>query len=332
MSKTLLLADGSVTIQRVVELTFAHEDVRVVSIADGRKAMQWLSSERPDIVLADVDLPDTDGYGIAAHVRKVKRLQHVPVLLLAGAFEPVDQDRVRNSGCDGVIIKPFEPQQLVARVRELLAEPEPVGVGARESASSSSAGSAAAVPAAPAGPTLRAVPPPPDLKRVAPEPKSDAAPVVAAADQGAPLTLEPLPLAPEKLELPSQPLWQGSGAFGSVSAPPPAPPPAPPRIEPLPVTPPPAAAAPPPAPKMSLANAFTALLAAEQSAMPQPPIAPMPQAAAPTVVISDSLVEDAVRKVLVRMTDDLVRRIVLETAERLIKEEIEKIKTLPEST
>ena len=85
----------------------------------------------------------------------------------------------------------------------------------------------------------------------------------------------------------------------------------------------PAPAAPPPA-KVSLVNAFSALLAAEQSSQP----AAQAQAVAP--VLSDATVEDAVRRVLARMTDDLVRRIVVETAERLIKEEIEKIKEMPE--
>jgi hypothetical protein len=69
---------------------------------------------------------------------------------------------------------------------------------------------------------------------------------------------------------------------------------------------------------VTLANAFTALLAAEQSAHP---------AGAPLGGVSEASIEDAVRRVLVRMTDDLVRRIVLDTAERLIREEIERIKS-----
>ena len=76
----------------------------------------------------------------------------------------------------------------------------------------------------------------------------------------------------------------------------------------------------PSAPKVTLANAFTALLAAEQS---------MPPAAGP-VALTEASIEDAVRRVLVRMTDDLVRRIVVDTAERLIREEIERIKANPE--
>jgi DNA-binding response OmpR family regulator len=59
MPKTLLLADDSVTIQRVIELTFANEDIRVVSVSDGKRAVQWMDSEWPDIVLVDVEVTGT---------------------------------------------------------------------------------------------------------------------------------------------------------------------------------------------------------------------------------------------------------------------------------
>ena len=83
----------------------------------------------------------------------------------------------------------------------------------------------------------------------------------------------------------------------------------------------PPAVQPPAPPKVTLANAFTALLAAEQSVSPTLP---------PAQSVSEASIEDAVRRVLVRMTDDLVRRIVVDTAERLIREEIERIKSNPE--
>jgi PleD family two-component response regulator len=119
-TRSLLLADGSVTIQRVMELTFAHEDIRVTAVSDGRKAIQHLDTQPVDVVLADVDLPEVDGYSLAAHMRRVPRLKTVPVLLLAGAFEPVDQAKAREVGSDGVITKPFEPQVVVTRVKELI--------------------------------------------------------------------------------------------------------------------------------------------------------------------------------------------------------------------
>jgi len=96
MSKTLLLADDSLTIQRVVDLTFAQEDVRVVSFANGDMAVKWMEGEMPDIVLADVGMPQPDGYAVAKHMKQSSRLRDVPVLLLTGAFEPLDDDKARQ--------------------------------------------------------------------------------------------------------------------------------------------------------------------------------------------------------------------------------------------
>src|SRR5579864_4404327 len=120
MSKTLLLADGSSTIQRVVELTFAEEDIRVISVDDGEQALQAIERDDPDIVLADVGMPRLDGYSVSSHVKTSPQWQHIPVLLLAGAFEPIDEDRARAAQCDGVLVKPFEPRLLASRVQELL--------------------------------------------------------------------------------------------------------------------------------------------------------------------------------------------------------------------
>jgi CheY-like chemotaxis protein len=120
MSHTLLLADDSVTIQRVIELTFADEDIRVVTVGDGQQAIERIESERPDIVLADVGMPNRDGYEVATHVKRTPHLSHIPVLLLTGAFEPVDEARASAAGCDGVLAKPFEPQMVINRVKELL--------------------------------------------------------------------------------------------------------------------------------------------------------------------------------------------------------------------
>ena len=118
---TLLLADDSVTIQRVIELTFADEDIQVIAVSDGDQAIARIDADPPDIVLADVGMPGRDGYEVAAHVKQSPRLAHIPVMLLTGAFEPVDEVRAKSIGCDGVLAKPFEPQLVISRVRELLA-------------------------------------------------------------------------------------------------------------------------------------------------------------------------------------------------------------------
>jgi CheY-like chemotaxis protein len=116
----LLLADDSVTIQRVIELTFSGEDIHVIAVNDGEQAIARIPIEQPDIVLADIGMPKKGGYDVAAFVKGRAELEHIPVLLLAGAFEPVDQARAEQVRCDGVLIKPFEPRQVIERVRELL--------------------------------------------------------------------------------------------------------------------------------------------------------------------------------------------------------------------
>ena len=121
MSHTLLLADDSVTIQRVIELTFADEDVRVIAVGDGQQAIDRVTADPPDIVLADTGMPERDGYDVATFIKENPALAHIPVVLLTGAFEPVDGDRARQAGCDAVLVKPFEPQVVINRVRELLA-------------------------------------------------------------------------------------------------------------------------------------------------------------------------------------------------------------------
>jgi CheY-like chemotaxis protein len=118
---TLLLADDSVTIQRVIELTFADEDIQVVAVSDGDKAIEHLNANPTDIVLADIGMPGKSGYEVAQYIRQSPRLKHIPVVLLTGAFEPVDQERADQAGCDGVLAKPFEPQLVIGRVKELLA-------------------------------------------------------------------------------------------------------------------------------------------------------------------------------------------------------------------
>ena len=125
MPHKLLLADDSVTIQKVIELTFADEDIEVIAVGNGREAIERAPLERPDIVLADVGMPERDGYEVAAFIKRRPDLKHIPVLLLTGAFEPIDEGRARAAGCDGVLVKPFEPQMVITRVKDLIAGKRP---------------------------------------------------------------------------------------------------------------------------------------------------------------------------------------------------------------
>lgn len=122
MPPTLLLADESLTVQRVVELTFAGEGIRVVSVSDGPEAIAASAAARPDVAMVSVSLPRLDGYEVARRLRGPAQV--LPVLLVAGAFDAVDDQRVRESGAAGVLHKPLEPGLVIKRVKELLGLPE----------------------------------------------------------------------------------------------------------------------------------------------------------------------------------------------------------------
>jgi CheY-like chemotaxis protein len=132
MPRTILLADDSVTIQKVVELTFLDEDFRVVSFANGSDAIARLAELRPDVVLADVHMPGADGYELCAAARET--LPGVPVLLLVGTFEVFDPQRAAEVGAAGHIKKPFDSQELLRRVQEMVtgAAAEPPAAWAAE--------------------------------------------------------------------------------------------------------------------------------------------------------------------------------------------------------
>ncbi len=122
MSHTLLLADDSVTVQRVIELTFADEGFKVVSFSDGDEAVGYLEAgNTPDVILADTTMPARDGYDVAAWVKGRSALGRVPVVLMTGAFEPIDEQRAEACQADAILVKPFEPQQVVSLVKRMLA-------------------------------------------------------------------------------------------------------------------------------------------------------------------------------------------------------------------
>jgi CheY-like chemotaxis protein len=132
MPKKILLADDSITIQKVVELTFSDGDYEVTAVNNGAKAIQKLSEMRPDIILSDIIMPEKNGYEVCEYVKSHPEFRNIPVILLTGTFEPFDPDRADKAGCDAVVTKPFESQSLIHKVEELVqqsqhaaAEPEP---------------------------------------------------------------------------------------------------------------------------------------------------------------------------------------------------------------
>jgi CheY-like chemotaxis protein len=162
MAKKILLADDSITIQKVVELTFSDGDYEVTAVNNGAKAIQKLSEMRPDIILSDIIMPEKNGYEVCEFVKSHPEYRTIPVVLLTGTFEPFDPDRADKAGCDAVVTKPFESQSLIHKVEELIDQ-------ARASA-----------PAPAPAPAMSAAPPPP------PPPPAPAPPASASATPTAP--------------------------------------------------------------------------------------------------------------------------------------------------
>src|SRR5688572_10761118 len=127
MPKKILLADDSITIQKVVELTFSDGDYEFTAVNNGAKAVQKLAEMRPDIILSDIIMPEKNGYEVCEYVKSHPEFRNIPVVLLTGTFEPFDPDRAEKAGCDAVVTKPFESQSLILKVEELISQ-------ARESA------------------------------------------------------------------------------------------------------------------------------------------------------------------------------------------------------
>ncbi|MEP6706557.1 MAG: response regulator [Pyrinomonadaceae bacterium] len=114
MGRRLLVADDSLTIQKVVDLTFSEEGMEVTTVSDGDQAAF-------DVVLADVFMPGRSGYEVCAAIKHNERFHHIPVMLLVGSFEPFDEAEARRVGADDVLTKPFQSiRQLVNRVGTLL--------------------------------------------------------------------------------------------------------------------------------------------------------------------------------------------------------------------
>jgi CheY-like chemotaxis protein len=352
----LLLADDSVTIQRVIELTFADEDVQVLAVGDGQQAIERVQADPPDIVLADVGMPERDGYEVAAFIKADPALAHIPVLLLTGAFEPIDEVRARAVGCDGILVKPFEPQMVISRVRDLLSgkrdgdqDGRRADGGHAKAPVSQPAASASASSSESSGPSLedyfdrldaalasKGMPPP----QVVP-----LSPASRAARPTSPVPARPAPVPRAEVPDPSPQTthhdldlsgWDPSAAAEPAARP---------RVAPA--VPPAATAAGPIAAKSAAASqpqsssapavpasetlpwqpatlqdAFTALLAAEQGqSLAFPPPAPAVQA--PTA----EMIEEVTRRVIAKMGDESMRAAVLDVAERLVREEIARIKS-----
>lgn len=120
MQRKILLADDSLTIQKVVELTFVDSNYRLTSVSNGRLALEKARLDPPDLILADVVMPEKNGYEVCEEIKRDPATSRIPVILLAGTFEPFDRERAERLGCDAIVRKPFDSRDLFRKVDALL--------------------------------------------------------------------------------------------------------------------------------------------------------------------------------------------------------------------
>lgn len=172
MAKRILLADDSLTIQKVVELTFSDGEYDLFCVSNGQRALDRVQEQAPDLILADVVMPEKNGYEVCEAIKSNPATARIPVVLLSGTFEPFDRDRAERLGCDAIVSKPFDSQQLLRQVEALLAR-DPRDVPSASTMAIPIMPAAAAPVAPPAPPTSTPAPTPtptPSSERGATEP------------------------------------------------------------------------------------------------------------------------------------------------------------------
>jgi CheY-like chemotaxis protein len=201
----ILVADDNSNIQKMVSLALKDQGIDVVAVGNGEAAVRKISDVKPDLVLADVFMPVRNGYEVCKFVKDDSSLAHIPVILLVGAFDPLDEQEAQRVGADGVLKKPFvPPDPLISMVKSALiraanAASAAHAAGTEKAAVSSPAGGAATV----GGPNATIVSAPP----VHAIPKEEQAAIENTS------FVEEIPAKPETLRIESagKPL-----AFGSL--------------------------------------------------------------------------------------------------------------------
>jgi CheY-like chemotaxis protein len=138
---TVLFIDDSATMREVIKVAFRRENIQVIACHDAATAFAQIEQSRPDVVISDVIMPDKDGYEVCEHIRNHPALSKIPVILMSGVVNKQVAEKAFAVKADELIRKPFQPQDLITRVKHLLhpaaPAPQPVSAVAANAALSS---------------------------------------------------------------------------------------------------------------------------------------------------------------------------------------------------
>jgi twitching motility two-component system response regulator PilH len=148
---TVYFIDDSATMREVIKIAFRRESINVITCADAASALAQFEQNRPDVVITDVIMPDQDGYSVCSQIKQHPDFSEVPVVLMSGVVNKSVADKAVSVKADELIRKPFQPQELIGRVKSLL-EPKsaaPAPVPERPASSNALSNLFAPPPAAP---------------------------------------------------------------------------------------------------------------------------------------------------------------------------------------
>jgi len=161
---TVYFIDDSATMREVIKIAFRRENIHVITCADAASALAQFQENRPDVVITDVIMPDQDGYSVCSQIKQNPEFSETPVVLMSGVVNKSVADKAVSVKADELIRKPFQPQELIARVKSLL---EPKNAASAPAADRSTSGNTLSnlfapppAPAAPRTPALHAPAPP----------------------------------------------------------------------------------------------------------------------------------------------------------------------------
>jgi len=121
---TVVFIDDSATMREVIKIAFRRENIDVVAYPDAATALTNIEQGKPDVVITDVIMPDKDGYEVCQHIKQHPRLGSTPVILMSGVVNRAVAEKAFSVKADELIRKPFQPQDLITRVKHLLKSDE----------------------------------------------------------------------------------------------------------------------------------------------------------------------------------------------------------------
>jgi two-component system, cell cycle response regulator DivK len=122
MSKRILVVEDQLDTRRIIRDMLASTDYEIIEAEDGEQALAAIAKQRPDLILMDIQLPIMDGYSATRLIKTNPASRSIPIIAVTSYALASEEKKARAAGCDDYVTKPFSPRQLLAKIRQYIAE------------------------------------------------------------------------------------------------------------------------------------------------------------------------------------------------------------------